>query len=788
MCRAAGSSFIGFVLLFFFAAAPGTALPTGPFKMAEEDSATSPAICAQFPSSADFLLRGRITDRESRAPLAGARVSLIDTRFAAVAGEDGSYLLSAVPAGDYQCLIEKDGYLPLVTRVRAAGAAREIVISAALEVLRSEITVVAKEAERPETIASSRLSLTGMEVRKLPGTFEDVSRALQSVPGVASAGDFRNDLIVRGGSPAENLFMLEWIQLPGLSHFGSQNSSGGGYFGLLDSRLIKTIDFYSGGFPAAYGDKLSSITRVVLREGNRSRFSGSAYFSLLGLSGSAEGPLFGGKGSWLATVRKDYFFAVPKDMTMELTVMPELFDAQAKAVLDLSKRLQLSVLGLAGSDSIRIEESDEPPARRMTIDFKDHTYVGGATLKWLLGGSGVVYFSLSRTDSRNIYTEWNNSQERYTTRSDGKETGARADLEIFPLAGLQVMAGLSCRRVEAGDHIYFRGGYVMIDRMGFTYTKKNTDIGLDSNKWAAYLQTSYPLTPRLKATAGVRADRFDAVGKTAVSPRFGLSYELRTGMTVRASLGIYHQAPETFWINCDPSNRSLSYLRTENVSFGFTSVVRSDIRMTAEVFGKNYHNYPVDTYNPYQTLANLGGSVIPTYFGSPLVSKGKGFARGAELSVQKLRTGRWSWSASYSYSTVKFQALDGVLRPGDFDYRHLANALVSYRISPSWDVSVRWRLSGGQPYTPFDMKQSIQRDWTYYDLAKINTLRYPAYHRLDLRIDKSFVFKKWTLEAYLDIQNVYDRKNVYYKFWNDAAEHTVYYLPLIPFIGIQAGF
>ena len=580
-----------------------TALPPCFVNSAEKASAAQNALKASIPSEADFTVRGRITDRETRAPLAGARVSLIDTRFAAVTDAEGAYSLTGVPPGDYQCLIEKDGYLPLVARVRAAGAAREIAVSAALEILRSEITVVAKEAERPETIASSRLSLTGTEVRKLPGTFEDVSRALQSVPGVASAGDFRNDLIVRGGSPAENLFMLEWIQLPGLSHFGSQNSSGGGYFGLLDSRLIKTIDFFSGGFPAIYGDKLSSVTRVALREGDRNRFRGSAYFSLLGLSGNVEGPLFAGKGSWLFSVRKDYFFAVPKDMTMELTVMPELFDVQAKAVVDLSKRLQLSVLGLAGSDAIRIEEADEPPAQRMTIDFNDHHHVAGATLKWLLGGSGVAYFTLSRTDSRNLYTEWNNSLERYTTRSEAKETGARADLEIFPLADLQVMAGLSYRRIEAGDHIYFRGGYVMIDRMGFSYTKKNTDLGLDSNKWAAYLQTSTPLTPRLKATAGLRADRFDAIGRTAVSPRFGLSYELWAGMTVRASLGITHQAPETFWINCDPSNRSLSYLRTENVSFGFASILRSDIRMTAEVFGKNYHNYPVDTY---QSLPNPG--------------------------------------------------------------------------------------------------------------------------------------------------------------------------------------
>jgi len=172
------------------------------------------------------------------------------------------------------------------------------------------------------------------------------------------------------------------------------------------------------------------------------------------------------------------------------------------------------------------------------------------------------------------------------------------------------------------------------------------------------------LTQRLKATAGVRADRFDATGRTAVSPRFGLSYAFRDGTAVHVSYGIYNQAPETFWINCDPSNRSLSYLRTESAVLGFSSILRSNIRLTAEVFGKSYSYYPVDKANPYQTLANLGGSVIPTYFGSPLLSAGKGFARGIELAIQKLRRNRWSWSASYSYSTVKFQALDGVLRAG----------------------------------------------------------------------------------------------------------------------------
>jgi hypothetical protein len=733
-------------------------------------------------------LRGRVTDKISRAPLSQARVSLLETDYLALTDEAGVFLLAGVPAGTYQCLFEKDGFLPLIVKVRAGGDAKDIVVDAALESIRKEITVTADGLARPETVASSRLSLTGVELRALPGIFEDVSRALQIIPGVATAGDFRNDLIVRGGSPAENLFMLDSVQLPSLSHFGSQNSSGGGYFGLLNANLVRNVEFYSGGFPAYYGDKLSSITRITLREGDRTRIRGDLNLSLFGVSGSAEGPLITDKGSWIFSLRKDFFIAVPKDMTMDLTVMPEFFDVQLKAVYDISRNLQFSLLGLVATDNLDIEESDEPPAERMTINFNDHQYLAGGTLKWTLGRSGIAYFTLSRTDNRYFNNEFSHSLERYTLRSNVKETTGRMDLEIFVTPELQVMGGLSYRQVEADDHIYFRGGYVMIDRLGFSYTKKNLDAGLNSGKWAAYLQTSYPLTARLKATGGIRIDRFNYIGQTVYSPRLGLSYELWPDTSVHVSYGIYYQAPETFWLNCHPTNKTLQYLRSEHAVFGMETIFGQAVKATAEIYNKTYHNYPVDTTNPYQTLANLGGSVIPTYYGSPLVSAGSGYARGLEISARNAAEDKWSWFIDYAYSVIKYKALDGVLRYGDFDFRHVLNAIVSHRFSPRWEVALKWRLMGGQPYTPFDMKVSTQKDWTYFDLTRINTLRYPAYHRLDLRVQKRFVFKKWTLDAYIDIQNLYNRKNIYYKFWNDGQEHTVHYLPLIPFIGLQAGF
>ena len=131
-------------------------------------------------------------------------------------------------------------------------------------------------------------------------------------------------------------------------------------------------------------------------------------------------------------------------------------------------------------------------------------------------------------------------------------------------------------------------------------------------------------------------------------------------------------------------------------------------------------------------------------------------------------------------------APDGVLRNGDFDFRHILNAVATYRLSGTLEISAKWRYLGGQPYTPFDMTLTVPKNNEYFDMTRINESRYPAYHRLDVRIEKRFIFKKWSLDVYLDIQNVYNRRNVYYKYWDNGQEKTVYFFPLLPFLGIQA--
>jgi outer membrane receptor protein involved in Fe transport len=324
--------------------------------------------------------------------------------------------------------------------------------------------------------------------------------------------------------------------------------------------------------------------------------------------------------------------------------------------------------------------------------------------------------------------------------------------------------------------------------MGFRFTRKDTDASLTGDKRAFYLQASYPLTTTLKATAGIRGDYFRYTDDFALSPRLGISYVFLPGGEVHFSYGVYYQSPETFWLNSHPANRDLRYLRSEHFVFGGGKTLSRNVRAIMEIFTKRCRNYPVDSSNPYLTLANLGGSIVPTFFGSWLLGVGSGFARGIEVSLQRDSPGELSWLVNYSYSRVEFKALDGVLRPGDFDFRHILNAVVSCPISPTLGASLRWRYTGGQPYTPFDLQLSAQRDTSYFDMTKINTLRYPAYHRLDIRLEKKFVFKKWNLDAYIDVQNVYNRKNIYYTFWEDGSPKTVHYLPILPLIGLSAHF
>ena len=276
----------------------------------------------------------------------------------------------------------------------------------------------------------------------------------------------------------------------------------------------------------------------------------------------------------------------------------------------------------------------------------------------------------------------------------------------------------------------------------------------------------------------------------SLSPRVGLSYQISPPQTLNFSYGIYFQSPEYIWLLSHPENSALNFLRADHLIFGWEYLLSEDTKLSIEIFNNRYKNYPVDVNNPFFTLANSGGYLRPSFFGGKLLSKGTGFARGVEFFLQKKFARKFYGLVNYSYSLVKFKALDGVLRPGDFDCRHIFTLIAGYKPSDAWEFSFKWRYTGGRPYTPFDEELSKKHGDGRIDLNQINALGYPPYHRLDLRMDRRFHFNKWNLVVYFDLQNAYNRGNIYGYIWDSEKEKviTVYQWRIMPVGGFSIEF
>ena len=470
---------------------------------------------------------------------------------------------------------------------------------------------------------------------------------------------------------------------------------------------------------------------------------------------------------------------------MDLTVVPDFSDAQIKAVYDISRALQFSLLGLAAQDDLDIEESDEPPEERMEINIGDRQYLFGGTLKW---NSREVRRGLcdSLPHGQPVLIPKAVAARRDTRSGRRARKPPSAPMSSFSLTPrLQLMGGFSYQKDRS------RRSHLIPWRLyrhrpdGFPLRQKRMDAGLSSGKRAFYLQASTVLLP-----AGRRRESASTVSNISAgswpAPGWASSCDLWKGARPIFRTASIYQSPETFWLDSYRTNTTLRFLKARHAVFGIESSSECRSRSRPKFTTKLI---PLSR-GQRQSLSDAGQSRRkrrPDLLRLALAQRRTGFARGFELSAQSPQAGRWSWFIDYSYSVVKYKALDGILRNGDFDFGHLLNAVAAYRPPRGLDFSLKWRLTGGQPYTPFDIGCPPEKR----DLFRPDPDQHPPLPGLsspgrpgreNLRLQK---MASGRLHRPPEL---YNRKNVYYKFWDDGEARTVYYLPLIPFIGLQASF
>lgn len=738
-------------------------------------------------------INGRVTDKLSQQPIIGAVIEIVQINLKTGTDENGYFFLSNIPNGIYSVKFTSIGYIPLIKDFISVNSGNSLNLSAELELTSTEdINVEAERFEKPLDISNSFKNLSFEEIRRSPGGFEDIGRVIQTLPGVSFENDGRNDLIVRGGAPSENLFLVDGAPVPNINHFGSQGATGGPV-SIIDLNFIREVNFLTGGFSARYGDKLSSVLDIKLREGNRKNFMGNLNLSATGLGGILEGPIGKNKkGSWLFSARRSYLDLVFN--AAGFGFIPEYNSAQFKGVYDLNEHNILTFNLIGNLDKVRFNNETEENRQDNENILKNNQYgySGSVELKSLVTDKSYSRIILSRNFTNFDYSGRDaNFVEKFKNQSDESETDLKAEYNFVSGSSMEISVGAEGKLINFNNEIKTSQDtlYTIDPSTGNRYILPALNF-LTSNttyKGAAFIQLTNRIFKLLKLNLGLRYDYFDFINKKSYfSPRASATLNILYNFNLNFSYGIYYQSPSFIWLVSNPQNVNLQNIRADHYIAGVEYLFSKDSKATIEVYYKKYSNYPVSTFRPYFILANNGGNFETTSaFGlEPLISEGTGWAKGIEFYFQKTLSEKFYSTVNLSLFRAKYTSLDGIERASDFDNGVLFVANGGYIAGKGWELSSKFRFIGGRPYTPINPVNGTQI------ISLYNSERLPDYYSFDIRVDKRWNFSKWTLVTYVDIQNITGKKNITDYKWNKYTKliESNKSLGVFPTIGINAMF
>ena len=760
---------------------------------------------------------GNASTGKDAMPAIGVRVCLTDPVRCVTTGQSGEFRINDLRTGTYRLLITASGQsgqtLTLTSEeieVRAGLESRVEVALPKLDAIQQTITISSPSFITPEEVKSSGYLVQPDEILKSAGALQDVSRYVQTLPGVViGSNDFRNDIIVRGGSPLENLFIVDNIEIPNINSFANF-ASAGGTVSILDPALIRDVTFLTGGYPAPFINRTSSVLQIAQREGSRDRVGGRATVGFAGAGGVIEGPLKQGKGSWIASARRSFIDLFTNDVGIGGT--PVNYSFNGKVLYDLTPRDRVWAVSVSGIDRIRLgaAEGIDPEDELSTLDIRYKGWRTANGLNWqrIFGDRGVGLLGVTHSEASvsarvrdlirgglppvgtPIDQQITNGQLVFRDDSREGESTIKYDLTLYlPMLG----------KAQAGGSVkIFRINYDASSPFGDD-TPYSTTPGVNpfilkrdfvSSQSGAYFQSTRDVTKRLNLTWGGRFDSYRYIASSRFSPRAGLSYRLTDKLSWRASFGTYYQQPFFIFISAFPENRGLIPFRADHYVTGFSYIASDSLRFTVEAYRKNYRDYPVSTQFPSLSLASVGDTFATRDLLFPLASAGRGRSQGIELFAEKKFTSRWFGQTNLALSKTRVTGLDGIFRPGTYDYPFVFNLVGGYRLSPKWEFSTRYVHLGGRPYTPFNESASRAQRRGIFDLSRVNGERAPDYIRLDVRADYNFKVRDQNVLLFIGVQNIANRQNVAGLSWDRRNNRSRFddQLGLFPLIGLDWRF
>ncbi|MBU3661215.1 MAG: TonB-dependent receptor [Flavobacteriales bacterium] len=733
--------------------------------------------------SQNSLVKGKVTNSLNNQPIPFAKIIAIDQQKGAISDENGMYEITGLNPGIYSFKATVAGFKELVLNEVTVTNARSIELNFALEEIileQEEVVVKASPFQRKSESPVSLKTLNATEIERLPGAGRDVSKVIAALPGVASRATFRNDIIIRGGSPGENKFYLDGIEVPNINHFATQGSSGGPV-GLLNVNFIREVDFYSGAFPANRANGLSSVLSFKQKDGNQDAFITNFALGSSDAALTFDGPI-GKKVDFIFSARRSYLqflFAA-----LQLPILPTYNDFQYKFNFKVNDKNKITFIGLGAIDDFRLNAKVNDKVTDSATRESNNYILNNLPLQKQWNYTvGINWLHYSKNSYQNIIIS-RNMLNNSATRTSNKIPAPNNVILDY--------SSFEAENKFRFEHTYNKNGWRLNTGVGYEYAKYfnstfnrvtiqgapvliDFESTLGLHKVAMFGQLSKSLLKeKLNISLGLRTD-VNSYAKSMMnpldqlSPSFSVNYRFNSQWALNGNIARYHQLPAYTILGYRDANgvlknkeNDLRYISADHFVLGTEYLTKFDSRFTLEGFFKSYNRYPFSLKDSL-SLANIG-SDFGVVGNEEVKSISTGRTYGVEfLYQQKMYKGFYAILA-YTYVVSEFKDKNNSYVPTSWDSRNIVSLTGGKRFKKGWEVGFRWLFSGGSPYTPIDVAtSSLIQNWDIngqglLDINRLNTQRESNFHQLNLRVDKKIFLDKFNMNFYLDIQNVYGYK------------------------------
>jgi hypothetical protein len=659
-------------------------------------------------------------------------------------------------------------------------------------IVRSTVQVKADDQKNSASQDTTKsYHATASEIEASAGTYGDFSRYLQLFPGVVFNSDVSDDVLVRGGNPIENLYLLDGIEIPNINHIAT-GATTGGLVSMIDTAAIDNIDFETGGYNASYEERLSSVININSRElTDRNPFT-QVDAGFVGAGLIREVPL-GNDGSLLVSVHRSLLNLFTDDIG--LNGVPIYTNSLARAQRNLTDSDTITMDSLAGIDSIDIRPEALDDDETNTINTQYHGWRMTNGIRWRHMYSSSAFGTTTVSDSEQ---EQNIQQQDQLFDDELAKGYTPSTMPTTPVYSELTHQGVTNARydgyVEWGKYFtLILGASAHLNRIDYNVAQPrgeqsplNSDPARsDATSFSPHFSTgdsgSYAQGTfsfhRWTLSGGGRVQTFAFGGRVTATPRLSTAFALSRHTALHASFGRYNQLPPFLDMLSFPQNRWLTPIGVRQVVAGVDLYKWNKGSIGIEAYQKDYSGYPVSTEYPSLSLANMVDTLGQEFIWIPLTSAGNGLTRGVELSSQMRLGANVFLQANLAYARSLFSSLDGIMRPGNFDYPLVLNAAGSYRFARRYQASGRYEYTSGRPYTPFELQESEQQNRPIYNLNLINADRGPYYSRLDFQVSRTFLAGPRHLVVYGGLENAFNRVNFLGYAWMPRAVSACEWTP-----------